>query len=154
MGKCFVQQLILALQHTLYTMDIVEKKKAPGDEHLPPYISHIASIKMCTWPHIGRRLESNISNGYVYAIEELGTTMVFIGWGSRVSLKEKVVRLQNGNPRRLRILCVMQRSNVYDANEICSFIRRGIYAHSVRGDWFDIEQNNVLSIFKAVDKLH
>lgn len=133
-------------------MENIEKKKG-DDVGILKCISRISSIRMAPWPHVGRQLQRNITSGYVYAIEELGSNMVFIGWGGRTPLKETLVRLQKGNPRQLRIMNVLQRSNVYDANELCKFIHRGLFLENIQGNWFDIEHSKIQNMFGSIDKI-
>lgn len=123
-------------------------------KNIPEYIQTIKSIQLGPWPHIGRQLHRQYASGYVYAIEELGSNMVFIGWCGTTPLKETLRMLQKGNPRQLRVLKIMRRSNVYDAHEIYKFIHNGIFLENVRGNWFEIEHYKIHILFKSIDSLN
>jgi hypothetical protein len=134
-------------------MNTVENSKCSVGDSVPAYIAQISSIRMGAWPHVGRQLHRDIYNGYVYAIGERGTNMVFIGWGGRTPLKETLSVLQKGNPRILHVLYVLQRSNVYNANDICNTVRSGFCIDNVRNGWFDIEHDRILSVFSSIDRI-
>jgi hypothetical protein len=135
-------------------MNISEQKKdCTAMAAIPPYIAHIRSIRMRSRPHVEKRLQKNVARGYVYAIEEHGSNMIFIGYGGRTNVRETLTRLQRGNPRQLHVLDTLQRANIYDANEICSFMCRALYLHKVRGNWFDISNDKMRKLFSSIDKI-
>lgn len=127
--------------------DIVDYKMAR-------YLVDIKNMIRYPWPHVGRDLRThNIPRGYVYAIMETGSNMIFINWGGRTTLKEIMIRLQRGNPRQLKVLAVLLRDNVHDANAICKLICDGLVMYKVRDNWYDVEHRGVINIFNSIDLL-
>ena len=123
-------------------MHIVQKPHA--------FIAEIGEVERCQWPN-EKQLERQVRNGYVYAINECDTNMIFISWESRIPIRMVLARLQKGNPRQLKVLRVLIRSNMFDAQEICKVIHRGLILNNIKGDWFDVSQDSIVNMFNSID---
>lgn len=121
---------------------------------MPEYITDIGRIVRYPWPHVGREIVKSIPKGYVYAIRESGSNMVFIGWGGKTTMRETIVHLQKGNPRPLTLLKMLLRYNIHDANIVCKTLCMGLSLYHTRGNWYDVDQKTILRIFNSIDPLH
>jgi hypothetical protein len=120
----------------------------------PEHLVDIGRIVRYPWPHVGRVLQKDTPKGYVYAIRESGSNMVFIGWGGRTPMKETLARLQKGNPRPMSVLKMLLRYNVHDALCVCKLIYAGLIMYRIRGNWYNADHKNVIMMFDAIDPLN
>jgi hypothetical protein len=114
-------------------------------------IDVIGTIQMVPWKHVGQVFTKKIQTGYVFAIGECGTNNTFIGWSGSICLKDVLTKLQYGNARKLCVISILQRSNVYNANIICDTFRSGLVMHKLRGGWYEISHADTERMFGAID---
>jgi hypothetical protein len=120
-------------------------------EAMKKCIDIIGSIRMEPWTHANRIFTKNVQTGYVFAIGENGTNNTYIGWSGTVRLNDILTKLQYGNARKLYVISVLQRSNVYDATVICNTFRSGLLMYKIRKGWYTMEHINVQKMFKGID---
>lgn len=100
-------------------------------------------------------LELVMPRGYVFAIHELGSNYVSIGYGGKSHLTSMLRRLQIGNPHKLEVIATLQRYSLDDARELCSLINSGMIMYQTSNKlWFSIDDchRRVMSMFAKIDR--
>lgn len=100
-------------------------------------------------------LETVIPRGYVFAIHELESNYVSIGYGGKSHLTSTLRRLQIGNPHKLEVIGILQRYSFDDARELCTLINSGLIMYQTTNKlWFSVDDCNrrVTNMFARIDR--
>ncbi len=150
------------------TMEMNTTFQLPNAAPIDPQEAHRAAFAACLAdidglqliPRANYDLRRSPPRGYVFAVREVGTNLLYVSWSGSTPIKAVMLRLQLANAHALELMTVKRRDNVHDARTIAEYITNGLTLMRVRpgAAWFDVPDDaggpqKIERMFASIDAL-